>query len=102
MMPKVEQLYEKYGDEVAFIMVSHGEEGVSEVKERYNLTLVILVDLDGKMFDKYGVWGVPTFFVLDREHRIVWSEAGEMDVGGLNRLSETYYKVRVMSHTMPS
>jgi thiol-disulfide isomerase/thioredoxin len=83
MMPKVEQLYEKYGDEVAFIMVSYGEEGVSEVKERYNLILVILIDLDGEVFDKYGVWGVPTFFVLDREHRIVWSEAGEMDVGEL-------------------
>jgi thiol-disulfide isomerase/thioredoxin len=79
MMPKVEQLYEKYGDRVSFIMVSYGEKGVGEVKEKYGLRTMILVD-DGKVFRDYGVEGVPTFFILDREHRIVWRKAGEMDI----------------------
>ena len=79
MMPRVEQLYEKYGDRVIFIMVSYGEKGVGEVKEKYNLRPIILVDPDGKVFERYGVWGVPTFFILDEEHRILWSRAGEAD-----------------------
>jgi thiol-disulfide isomerase/thioredoxin len=79
MMPKVEQLYEKYGDRLPFIMVSYGEKGVGEVKEKYGLRTMILVD-DGKVFRDYGVEGVPTFLILDREHRIVWRKAGEMDI----------------------
>jgi thiol-disulfide isomerase/thioredoxin len=78
MMPKVEQLYEKYGDRVSFTMVSYGEKGVGEVKEKYGLRTMILVDY-GKVFREYGIEGVPTFFILDREHRIVWRKAGEMD-----------------------
>jgi thiol-disulfide isomerase/thioredoxin len=78
MMPKVEQLYEKCGDRVLFIMVSYGERGVGEVREKYGLRTIVLVD-DGKVFREYSVEGVPTFFILDREHRIVWRKAGEMD-----------------------
>ena len=83
MIPRVEQLCEKYGDRVVFIMVSYGEKGVDEVKEKYNPRPVILIDIDGEVFRRYNVGGVPSFFILDRKHRVVWRGAGEMDVEAL-------------------
>jgi thiol-disulfide isomerase/thioredoxin len=83
MMPVVEQLYEKYGDRAAFILVSYGEEGLEEVKESYNVRAIMLVDPDGGVFAEYNVQYVPTFLILDRDHRIAWAHVGELDIGAL-------------------
>jgi thiol-disulfide isomerase/thioredoxin len=88
MMPKIEQLYEKYGDRAAFILVSYGEEGLKEVREAYNIRATILVDPDGRVFAEYGVQYVPTFFILDRDHRIVWGKAGELSIEELGSAFE--------------
>ncbi len=77
MMPIVEKLYEKYSDKIVFIMVSYGGEGVGEVVEKYGLKPIVLIDEDGGVFEKYKVEGVPTFYILDKNHRILWSMAGE-------------------------
>ncbi len=77
MMPIVEKLYEKYNDRIVFIMVSYGEKGVGEVIEKYGLKPIVLIDEDGGVFEKYKVEGVPTFYILDKNHRIYSSIAGE-------------------------
>jgi thiol-disulfide isomerase/thioredoxin len=88
MMPVVEQLYEKYGDRAAFILVSYGEEGLKEVKESYNVRATMLVDPDGEVFAEYNIQYVPTFLILDRDHRIVWAHVGELDIGALESALE--------------
>lgn len=80
MMPVIEKLYEKYSDRIVFIMVSYGSEGIGEVVEKYGLKPIILIDKNGEVFDKYKVEGVPTYFILDGDHNIYWSGAGEMPV----------------------
>jgi thiol-disulfide isomerase/thioredoxin len=88
MMPVVEQLYEKYGDRAAFILVSYGEEGLKEVKESYNVRATMLVDPDGGVFAEYNIQYVPTLLILDRDHRIVWAHVGELDIGALESALE--------------
>ena len=88
MMPIVEQLYERYGDRIAFILISYGEEGLSEVREEYGLRPIILVDPDGRAFASYDVKYVPTFMVLDREHRIIWSHVGGLGIEELESALE--------------
>ena len=88
MMPVVEQLYEKYGGKAAFILVSYGEEGLKEVKESYNVRATMLVDPDGGVFAEYNIQYVPTFLILDRDHRIVWAHVGELDIGALESALE--------------
>jgi len=73
MIPKVEQLYKKYGDNIVFIIISYGDLG--EVKEMYEVRPIILVD-DGKVFARCGVISVSKFYILDRKHRIIWSGLG--------------------------
>ena len=88
MMPVVEQLYEKYGDRAAFILVSYGEEGLKGVKESYNVRATMLVDPDGGVFAEYNVQYVPTLLILDRDHRIAWAHVGELDIGALESALE--------------
>jgi thiol-disulfide isomerase/thioredoxin len=88
MMPVVEQLYERYGGRAAFILVSYGEEGLEEVKESYNVRAIMLVDPDGKVFAEYNIQYVPTFLILDRDHRIAWAHVGELDIGALESALE--------------
>jgi thiol-disulfide isomerase/thioredoxin len=88
MMPVVEQLYEKYGDRAAFVLVSYGEEGLKGVKESYNVRATMLVDPDGGAFAKYNIQYVPTLLILDRDHRIVWAHVGELDIGALESALE--------------
>jgi len=78
MIPKVEQLYEKYGDRIVFIIVSPEELG--GVKEVYGIKPIVLLDSRGEVFMKYKVKAVPTFFILDREHRVLWSVVGGREV----------------------
>ena len=78
MIPKVEQLYEKYGDRIVFIIISPEELG--GVKEVYGIRPIVLLDSKGEVFMKYKVKAVPTFFILDREHRVLWSIVGGREV----------------------
>jgi thiol-disulfide isomerase/thioredoxin len=89
MIPKVEQLYEKYRDKIVFVIISYGD--VGEVKDIYGIKPIILVD-DGKVFAKYGVRSVPKFYILDREHRIIWSGAGKMDIEELELALRSIFK----------
>ncbi len=77
MIPKFEQLYEKYGDKIVFATISYGDLG--EVRDMYEIRPIILVD-DGKVFAKYGVRSVPKFYIFEGEDRIIWSGAGKMDI----------------------
>ena len=78
MIPKVEQLYEKYGEKIVFVIISPEELG--GVKEVYGIRPIVLLDSRGEVFMKYKVKAVPTFFIPDREHRVLWSAVGGREV----------------------
>jgi hypothetical protein len=78
----------RHGDRVAFILVSYGEEGLKEVREAYNIRATMLVDPDGRVFAEYNIQYVPTFLILDRDHRIIWAHVGELDIGGFESALE--------------
>jgi len=74
-MPSMEKLYARLKDRGFVILaVSQDEGGIDEVKrfvEENKLTFRVLVDPQGEVGQKYGVWGYPESFLIDREGRVV-------------------------------
>jgi len=64
-----------------------------EFVEKHKLTYIVLVDEseDGKVAQLYGVEGVPTNVVIDREGKIRYLQAG-FDPEGLKRAIEEALK----------
>lgn len=78
MLSVVKSLYSKYGDKVVFITVSTPKvETLRKVLEEHDINWYIVLDEELKVFNDYGVRGVPTFFVLDKSHRVAESFLGE-------------------------
>jgi len=77
MSPIIERLYVNYSDKVVFIIViSYGASTMSDVQtfaNYYGLQCTVLYDKDGKVFDKYGLGGFPTFCVVNKSGKISWS-----------------------------
>ena len=45
--------------------------GIKEVQKNYQLPYKILFDEDGRVFEKYGVMGVPTHIVISKEGQVM-------------------------------
>ena len=77
MSPIIERLYVNYSDKVAFIVViSYGTSSMSDVQafaNEYGLQCTVLYDKDGKVYDRYGLSGYPTLFIVNKTGKISWS-----------------------------
>lgn len=74
-----EEFWQQYKDSgviVAGIAIQDSEEAARQFAQQYRKTYILGLDLDGKAAIDYGVTGVPETFVIDREGRIVYKEAG--------------------------
>ncbi|HSD51810.1 MAG TPA: TlpA disulfide reductase family protein [Candidatus Methylomirabilis sp.] len=82
-MPSMEKLYQAYRDRGLVILAISGDRtGQSTVEvfvQEVGVTFPILLDPANEVFAQYGVRGLPTSFLLDRQGRIVSAEAGARD-----------------------
>jgi peroxiredoxin len=82
-MPSMERLHARLKDRgFVLLAVSQDEGGVAVVRpfvEQLKLSFPILVDAQGEVGRKYGVWGYPESFLVDREGRIVERIIGPRD-----------------------
>jgi len=69
-MPSMEKLYREFKDRDFTILAVDVQEKPKKVrafKERLKLNFPILLDSDGKVSARYGVWSIPTTYLIDRE-----------------------------------
>jgi len=74
-MPSMERLYQRLkGEGFALLAINQDEgnrDGVATFIEAIAVTFPVLLDPDRQVGSRYGVWGYPETFVIDREGRIV-------------------------------
>jgi peroxiredoxin len=74
-MPSMERLWASLrGDDFALLAVSQDEEGRRTVEpfvEKMHLSFPIFLDPERQVGDRYGVWGYPETFVIDRNGYVV-------------------------------
>jgi len=86
MIPKIKELYEKYGDRVIFISIAvkwyltdqQLVKLTADLIKKYEAKWLHLGDMDGEAQTSYGIRGTPTYILLDSEHRVVWRHEGEL------------------------
>jgi peroxiredoxin len=76
MAPVMHELYENYSVEVDFITVVSGSsnESVKFFQQFYNQSWPCLVDRLSEIAKEWDLVKFPTFFVIDNEGKISWSE----------------------------
>lgn len=77
-VPELIELHEKYGDRgFAIIAISLDEvaEKVREFKEEFDIPYVIVID-DKDVNSAYGVFSIPTTFLLDKNGEVVKKHMG--------------------------
>jgi len=82
-MPSMERLYERLRDrDFQLLAVSQDEDGKRVVEpfvKEMRLSFPVLVDPDHQVGDRYGVWGYPETFVIDRTGHVVERVIGPRD-----------------------
>ncbi len=69
-IPQLVQAYHKYQDQgLVVIGLNHAESRsiVRPYAEKFGMDFPIAIDLDGEMWDRYKLLGLPTTFFIDRE-----------------------------------
>ncbi len=73
-MPSMEKLHKRLKDKDFVMVAINLQEPTSRVKkffEENKLTFISLLDLKGKVGDRYGVRSLPTTFILDKAGKII-------------------------------
>lgn len=82
-MPSMERLYQQLKDRGFVLLAVSQDEGGQAVVEPFvkqlALSFPVLVDPEHQVGDRYGVWGYPESFLIDREGRIVERVIGPRD-----------------------
>ncbi len=82
-MPSMERLWEQLrGRDFKLLAVSQDEDGrrvVEPFVQEMRLSFPVLLDPEHQVGDRYGVWGYPETFVIDRSGRIVERVIGPRD-----------------------
>jgi peroxiredoxin len=63
-------------EELAVFAVNVGEDTlkVQDFVKTYHLSYKVLLDQDGKVSQSFGIMGVPTYVIIDKEGRIVFQD----------------------------
>jgi len=82
-MPSMQRLYDRLRDrDFQLLAVSQDEDGKRVVEpfvREMRLSFPVLVDPDHQVGDRYGVWGYPETFVIDRAGHVVERVIGPRD-----------------------
>lgn len=67
--PELEAFYDEYKDSVALFIVDRGESKgqVAKYIEKYDSSLIYLLDFDDKVSKKYKITGQPETIIIDKE-----------------------------------
>lgn len=85
-MPEFQKMYEKYGEEVKFLMINmtaSGGETVGRAQafiENGGYTFPILFDSEHEAAGTYDASAMPTTFFIDKEGYVVYQYVGAMNV----------------------
>jgi len=83
-MPAIENYYKKLNKEgfvVLAVNVKQNAQVVEAFTAQFDLTFPILLDLDGKLAQTYGVYAIPTNFLIDRGGVVRGIYVGELFKG---------------------
>ena len=90
-MPSIDRLWSAlHGDDFALLAVSQDEEGRHAVEPflaRMRLSFPVFLDPDHQVGDRYGVWGYPETFVIDRNGYVVERVIGPRDWASADSLA---------------
>jgi cytochrome c biogenesis protein CcmG/thiol:disulfide interchange protein DsbE len=82
-MPSMQRLYERLKDrDFQLLAVSQDEDGrrvVEPFVKEMRLSFPVLIDPEHQVGERYGVWGYPETFVIDRSGRIAERVIGPRD-----------------------
>ncbi len=83
--PDVQRAYSRLAGRVGMVAVdwSDGRGSALAFLRRFHWTLPVLEDPSGLVGDRYGISGLPTTFVLDRDGRIVKRLTGPVTASAL-------------------
>jgi thiol-disulfide isomerase/thioredoxin len=81
MAPIIERLYSNYGGRVVFISVAGGyqtsPEKTADFIRKHNIRWTVVYDPQLEVFNKYGVRGTPTYFIIGPDGRVLAKLEGE-------------------------
>lgn len=87
-MPSFQEVYEKYGEQVNFLLVNvtvqDDEHKVIDYMKENTFSFPVFLDKDGKGSRDYGVNGLPVTFILSQEGKIESKNVGAMEVEELH------------------
>jgi len=82
-MPSMERLYGRLRDrDFQLLAVSQDEDGSSAVEpfvKQLGITFPVLIDPERQVGERYGVWGYPETFIIDRNGYVVERVIGPRD-----------------------
>ncbi len=81
-MPSMEKLYTRFKNDdftILAIDLQEDADSVKAFKEQYKLNFPILLDSDGSVGEFYGVFSIPTTYLVDREGYIIAGAIGARD-----------------------
>lgn len=88
-MPKIDEVYRNLKDKgfvVIGINVKQSEEAVAAFVKEYSISFPTPLDKDAAVAKKYGVVGLPTTFVIDKNGKIREKVMGDMTKEDVERL----------------
>jgi peroxiredoxin len=77
-LPKVQQLFDNYHDKGLAVVGVHSlkeSEHLAEFVREHNITYPVAVSSE-QMQDDYGIKGWPTYYIIDKEGKVVYAKAG--------------------------
>ena len=88
-MPEIESLYERIkgkGFQFVAIQIGGSASASEEFKKRFGITFPMLHDEKSAIINLYGIAGVPTMFLVDRQGAVQEKILGGLDGAALEEL----------------
>ncbi len=92
-MPGFEAVYQSHKGQVAFLGINLADDpvGAQHVRESTGITYPVAVDADGKSFEAFGAFGMPTTVFIDPDGYIIEMYTGELTAQELDERIEKYF-----------
>ena len=90
-MPSIEDLAQQYKDnglKILLINLKEKEELVTSFVRDNNYSSTVLLDVDGKVAEKYSVYGIPVSYLIDKQGKVAFRSPGFVDWSSSSRISQ--------------